>query len=107
MACLTKNCRKQPFFFKAPGHPARLEILKFLAKTNSCFTGDVSTLIPLGRTTVNKHLAALKKAGLIQGHITGIKTNYCIKPEKIEALKRAMENLSNSLKVNMEFRCEG
>ena len=94
-------------FFKALGHPARLEILKFMTETNSCFTGDISTLIPLGRTTVNQHLAELKKAGLIQGHITGIKTNYCINPDKVRILKKVMENLNNSLQVDMNFHCEG
>ncbi len=100
------DLQETAILFKALGHPARLAILKFLAETNSCFTGDISGLIPLGRTTVNQHLAGLKKAGLIQGHITGIKTNYCIDPEKINALKKAMENLSGSLQVDMNFHCK-
>ncbi len=78
-------------FFKALGHPARLMILKFLAETNSCFAGDITQEIPLGRTTVNQHLDELRKSGLIQGHIAGIKTNYCLNPDKIYELKMAME----------------
>lgn len=100
------DLREAAALFKALSHPARLAILKFLAETNSCQTGDISGLIPLGRTTVNQHLAELKKAGLIKGHITGIKTNYCINPEKIDELKKAMENLSGSLQVDMNFHCE-
>ena len=101
-----KDLQETAVLFKALSHPARLAILKFLTETNSCFTGDISSLIPLGRTTVNQHLAELKKSGLIRGHITGIKTNYCINPEKINALKKAMENLSGSLQVDMNFHCE-
>ncbi len=101
-----KDLREAAVLFKALGHPARLAILKFLAETNSCFTGDISVWIPLGRTTINQHLAELKKAGLIQGHITGIKTHYCINPEKVQILKRVMKDLDEDLKVDMDFQCE-
>lgn len=83
--------------FKALGHPARLAILNFLAGTNTCFTGDISNKLPLGRTTVNQHLDELKKAGLIQGHISGAKTNYCLNPVVIEKLKGAMDKLINHM----------
>ena len=58
-----KDLQETAVLFKALSYPARLAILKFLAGTNSCQTGDISGLIPLGRTTVNQHLAELKKAG--------------------------------------------
>jgi ArsR family transcriptional regulator, arsenate/arsenite/antimonite-responsive transcriptional repressor len=83
--------------FKALGHPARLAILNFLAATNSCYTGDISQEIPLGRSTVNQHLDELKKAGLIQGHISGIKTNYCINSAVMLKLKAAMEKLISDM----------
>lgn len=84
--------------YKALGHPARLAILRFLAKTNSCYTGDISNELPLGRTTVNQHLDELKKTGLIQGHITGAKTNYCLNEAVIGKLKENMEELISGLK---------
>jgi DNA-binding transcriptional ArsR family regulator len=84
--------------FKALGHPARLAILNFLANTDSCYTGDISQEIPLGRTTVNQHLHELKKAGLIRGTIEGIKTNYCINPTTMMRLKAAMEELIRDMK---------
>ena len=92
--------------YKALGHPARLAILNFLAETNSCFTGDISQEIPLGRTTVNQHLNELKRAGLIQGHVSGIKTNYCLNPEVLEKLKISMENLINTMNCCGPFDCK-
>ena len=83
--------------FKALGHPARLAILQFLAETNSCYTGDISNELPLSRTTVNQHLDELKKAGLIQGHISGVKTNYCLDVKVIKQLKEKMESLITEL----------
>ena len=92
--------------FKALGHPARLAILNFLLQTNSCFTGDISQEIPLARTTVNQHLTELKKSELIQGHITGIKTKYCINPLKIEELRSLLRNFAESLIIDINSKCE-
>lgn len=92
-----KDLQESAMMYKALGHPARLAILEFLAKTNSCYTGDISNELPLGRTTVNQHLAELKKAGLIQGHITGMKTNYCLNVNVIKKLKETMEELITGL----------
>ncbi|MBN2613587.1 MAG: winged helix-turn-helix transcriptional regulator [Bacteroidales bacterium] len=73
--------------YKALSHPARLAIMKYLAETKTCITGDISEEIPLGRTTVNQHLAELKSAGLIQGNIEGVKTYYCLDIMKVKKLK--------------------
>lgn len=73
-------------FFKALAHPARLQILKYLAETKTCITGDISEELPLSRTTVNQHLAELKKAGLICGLVSGVKTNYCLNTEVIDKM---------------------
>jgi len=86
--------------FKALSHPARLAILKHLAETRTCITGDITEEIPLSRTTVNQHLKELKKAGLIQGTIEGVRTNYCLDLLRImnfrnEALK-FLEELSTA-----------
>ena len=73
--------------FKALSHPARIAILRCLAKTKTCITGDISDELPLSRSTVNQHLAELKKAGFIQGHFEGVNTKYCLKPENIERMR--------------------
>ena len=76
--------------FKALAHPARLQILKFLAQTSNCITGDISDELPLGRTTVNQHLRELKNVGLIQGHIEGVKTKYCLEPLRMKEIKEML-----------------
>jgi DNA-binding transcriptional ArsR family regulator len=65
-------------FSKVLSHPARLAILKFLAGTKTCISGDISDFIPLGRTTVSQHLKELRDVGLIKGEIDGLKINYCL-----------------------------
>lgn len=65
-------------FAKTISHPARLEILKYLAETKTCISGDISDNLPLSRTTVSQHLKELKDLGLIQGTVDGLKINYCL-----------------------------
>jgi DNA-binding transcriptional ArsR family regulator len=93
-------------YFKALAHPARLQILKYLAETNTCITGDISDILPLSRTTVNQHLTELKKAGLIKGTVQGSRTNYCLNERGIEHLKELSESFFDELsKPNTEKCC--
>ncbi|MFH0755714.1 MAG: metalloregulator ArsR/SmtB family transcription factor [Bacteroidota bacterium] len=100
-----KELNEAARLFRALSHPARLRILKFLAETNTCITGDISDDLPLGRTTVNQHLAELKDADLITGHIEGVKTRYCLNTEKIAELKSKLEEFLTSLDIN-KYQCK-
>ena len=91
--------------FKALAHPARLAILKYLAETKTCITGDLADELPLGRTTVNQHLKELKDAGLIQGTTEGVKTCYCLDPKNIYALKKLLEKFINEINVSETLKC--
>jgi len=91
--------------FKAMAHPARISILQFLANIDSCFSGDITQEIPLGRTTVNQHLAELKKAGLIKGSIQGSRTKYCINAEKVRKVTSMINELFSEINTNTEHDC--
>ena len=91
--------------FKALAHPARLQILQFLSETQNCITGDISDELPLSRTTVNQHLTELKNAGLIQGHIEGAKTKYCLNPEKIKEMKEMLVSFIEGIQPREGFVC--
>jgi DNA-binding transcriptional ArsR family regulator len=93
-------------FLKALSHPARLMIVKFLADCKSCYTGDISSELPLSRTTINQHLDELRKAGLILGHITGNKTSYCINQERIAEMKAVITAYMDDLDISVPFKCE-
>lgn len=68
-------------FAKAMGHPARVEILNFLASLDSCYFGEIHNELPISKATVSQHLKELKEAGLIQGEIETPKVKYCINRE--------------------------
>ncbi len=65
-------------FFKVLSHPARIAILKALAKHKSCICGELVDVLPLAQSTVSQHLKELKRVGLIQGTVDGPKSCYCI-----------------------------
>ena len=92
--------------FKALAHPARLQILQFLAETKTCISGDISEELPLSRTTVNQHLKELKDAGLIRGQVDGVKTNYCLDTLKVEEMKNLLIGFLNEFQFSKNSYCK-
>lgn len=71
-------------YAKALSHPARVAILRFLMRRQSCMCGDIVEELPLSQSTVSQHLKELKEAGLIQGDVEGKRVCYCIDPKEWE-----------------------
>lgn len=92
--------------FKALAHPARLQILQFLAESKTCISGDISEELPLSRTTVHQHLKELKDAGLIRGHVEGVKTNYCLDYDKVLEMKEILNGFLSEIQLPENFSCK-
>ncbi|HOT13523.1 MAG TPA: metalloregulator ArsR/SmtB family transcription factor [Bacteroidales bacterium] len=91
-------------FAKAISHPARLAILKYLAETKTCISGDISECIPLSRSTVSQHLKELRDLGLIHGEIDGLKVNYCLCSSNIEKYLKLFDNFFGPIS-KQNFEC--
>lgn len=76
---------------RALGHPARIAILEYLARSNACMCGDIVEVLPLSQSTVSQHLRELKAAGLIRGEIEGTKVCYCIDAGALEQARKLMD----------------
>ena len=100
-----ETLQEQANLFKALAHPARLQILRFLAESKTCISGDISDELPLSRTTVNQHLKELKDAGLIKGHVEGVKMNYCLDPEKVKEMKALLSGFLDGIQLPDDFIC--
>jgi len=74
-------------YAKALAHPARVAILEYLFKTDSCVCGDLVTEIGLAQPTISQHLKELKQLDLIKGDIAGTSVCYCIAPDQWAILK--------------------
>lgn len=92
-----ENLQELALFAKVVSHPARLAILKYLAETKSCISGDISEYLPLSRSTVSQHLTELKNRGLIHGEIDGLKINYCLCSTEIKKFKAMFEDFFENI----------
>jgi DNA-binding transcriptional ArsR family regulator len=105
-ALFDESLQERANLFKALAHPARLQILQFLAKTQNCISGDISDELPLSRTTVNQHLKELKDAGLIKGHIEGVNMKYCLDSQKVIEMKNLFTSFLEKIQLPENFTCE-
>lgn len=78
---------------KAIAHPARVQIIRLLARKTSCVCGDIVDELPLAQSTVSQHLKTLKEAGLIRGEVDGPRVCYCIEPRALRRLKALVGGL--------------
>ncbi len=84
---------------KALAHPARLAILRVLARRRSCICGEIVEVLPLAQATVSQHLKVLKEAGLIQGTIEGPRSCYCLNPDALARARAAFLHLFTELET--------
>jgi len=80
-------------YAKALAHPARIAILQYLLKQQSCICGDLVDELPLAQATVSQHLKELKAVGLIKGEIEGTSVCYCINEPVWEQCKDRLLHL--------------
>ena len=78
---------------KALGHPVRVYVVEFLSKQTCCYSGDLTELLPIAKSTLSQHLKELKNAGLIQGEIEGTKIKYCLNQENRKIAKKVFKEL--------------
>ncbi len=84
---LTRDEERMTQMMKALGHPARMQIIRYLSENPQCITGDIVDVLPLAQATVSQHLKVLRDAGLICGSIEGPATCYCLDCDNISWFK--------------------
>lgn len=72
---------------KALAHPARVQLLRYLAAYGSCYFGSLVDVLPLAASTISQHVTILKHAGLILGSSDEQRVCYCVNPERLAQLK--------------------
>lgn len=72
---------------KVLGHPARIAIIEYLLKANTCCNFNLVDELGLAQATISQHLRELKQLGIIQGTVEGVSVSYCINSEKWYELK--------------------
>jgi|ERR1017187_1735189 DNA-binding transcriptional ArsR family regulator len=90
---------------KALGHPARIAIIDYLLKVDTCICGDIVNELPLAQPTISQHLKELKNAGLIKGTIEGTSVCYCIDEKALEKFQNYFKNISTKLEKKKSNCC--
>ncbi|HET6557697.1 MAG TPA: metalloregulator ArsR/SmtB family transcription factor [Prolixibacteraceae bacterium] len=75
---ITEEQIKMARYAKAMGHPIRMHVLELLSRQSCCYSGDLSEVLPIVKSTLSQHLKELKDAGLIQGEIEAPRIKYCL-----------------------------
>ncbi len=88
-------------YTRAIGHPARVAVLLAIAKKGNLVEGDVIDVPPLSKATVIQHLRELKRAGLIDGRIFGVKSKYWIDKDNFEKFKKDFSNFSSQINIDV------
>lgn len=95
-AIITEAQKQTARYAKAMGHPIRMYILELLTKQSCCYSGDLSEILPIAKSTLSQHLKELKAAGLIQGEIEAPKIKYCINRENWEKARKLFQTYFES-----------
>lgn len=87
----TAKQNKLATMMKALAHPARIAIIQYLIKADTCVCGQLVEEFGLAQPTISQHLKELKNAGLIKGTIEGASICYCIEASTWAQYKKDFE----------------
>lgn len=90
---ISEDQKKIARYAKAMGHPVRMYVLNLLSKQACCYSGDLSDILPIAKSTLSQHLKELKDAGLIQGEIEAPKIKYCLNKQNWNEAKNLFKNI--------------
>ena len=90
---------------KSLAHPARIAIIDYLLKVETCICGDIVNELPLAQATVSQHLKELKTAGIIKGEVEGNAICYCIDEKMWQKLQTYFNGIADKLENKKDGCC--
>ncbi len=101
----TDKQNSNAILIRALAHPARIAIIEYLIKVDSCICSDIVGELPLSQPTVSQHLKELKTAGIIKGNIEGNSICYCLDEKVMGKLIAYFTSISNQLEKKKNSCC--
>ncbi|MBL7111964.1 MAG: helix-turn-helix transcriptional regulator [Bacteroidales bacterium] len=80
-------------------HPARLQIILYLSKMEEAPAGDISSQLPLCKSTISEHMSKLKAAGLIHCTPEGVCHKYRLSSTKISAIVGLLKEFADQIQT--------
>ena len=78
---------------KALSHPARIRILRILARQQGCLNSDLVGELGLAQSTVSEHLRILREAGFVIAEPKPPRTCFTINAEKLNEFRSMLAYL--------------
>lgn len=78
---------------KVFSNPARVAIIQYLLKSNTCINGELVIELGLAQATISQHLRELKEIGIIHGTIEGAGISYCINSKRWKEIENQFNHL--------------
>lgn len=91
--CSSAATKQAAARFAALSHPARIEILRYLAGSKFCCCKDVVERLDLAQSTVSQHLKILVEAGLVRFSPEKQRSRYEIDREALTAFSGQVADL--------------
>ncbi|MDO8211271.1 helix-turn-helix transcriptional regulator [Conexibacter sp. CPCC 206217] len=83
-----------PEVFAALADPTRWRLLGTLAEQGEGTATTLAGQLPVSRPAVIKHLVVLDRAGLVERRRAGREVRYRVRPQRLEATARQMDELA-------------
>jgi len=80
------NSESMAAVFAALANPARIDILRHIAKHRYCGCKDITEVLPLAQSTISQHLKVLAGAGLIDVETVHPRSRYEINEQLLNDL---------------------
>ncbi|MGQ9663216.1 MAG: ArsR/SmtB family transcription factor [Kiritimatiellia bacterium] len=82
---------------KAFAHPSRLLILDELLRHGDRCVCELTKLVGADMSTVSRHLAVLRVAGIVADEKRGLQVFYRLRSPEVQALVRATEDMAGAI----------
>jgi ArsR family transcriptional regulator, arsenate/arsenite/antimonite-responsive transcriptional repressor len=91
-----------PAFFRALSDPNRVALLKELAaRGGACTVTEVAVCCPVDISVVSRHLATLRKAGILQSQKVGREVRYSV---NARALVDTLREMADAIELSCDAR---
>lgn len=94
---LEQDDRRLALLCKALGHPARVQILRYILRNPGCIGNQILLHMPddgpHAQSTISQHLRVLREAGLIDAYDDGAAVCHYVNPDNLAWLCAYLEQL--------------
>ena len=96
----TKDANAIADMAKVFAHPARVAILQYISKQESCICNDIVDEIGLSQPTISQHLQVINNAGLLDGTFKGKSICYCLNMKRFQEFQEVFNSFFNTTTSN-------